>query len=299
VFHNDRLISLFSRLAKVLIPMLLNCWLDSGPAELRPSGAELSAMRRALETLLAAVRLLQRLDAVRLEALGGNDANNDNDNNNDCDDNGGGGGGGADSAVDTLRSGAELAAQLRAICLADVERYVCAYFPLVGVGSDDPFDVANCDDARLAINVRVAQLLVAFVPSSRRHTFLPDVVRFVAAALQRRANAERSLLLAPLLGVVETLLVALPLDSPLRLPLVRAFAQHIEALPIASSGKRRAVALLARSLRSLDANTPLAERQCWTKCVLLLPRLLWQLKTSYQNTSRVSFGVCRNRLCIC
>lgn len=232
------------RFAERGVPTLLQCWLESVPAEPRPSVVELTRMRTVLLVLLRMLRVVRHRTGARV-------------------------------------SREHLAAEWRRRFLRSFEQYVFVHFPLLAPETSDGNGVDNVDEPRLAINVAIAELMAMFLPVPVRQQpawVAEKLVEFVTAAFRSPLQARRSAPLAPLLDVAQTLLDELG-SAEQRLALFDAFVGFFKSQQPASRTKRDCVALLRRIVdRSSPDDTPSAELELIIDCVVVLPRTLWQLR---------------------
>jgi hypothetical protein len=228
------------------VPTLLQCWLESVPAEPRPSVVDLTRMRAVLHVLLRLLRVVRHRTGARV-------------------------------------SREHLAAEWRRRFLRNFEQYVFVHFPLLAPDTSDGNGVDNIDDTRLGINVAIAELMVMFLPLPVRQQpawIAGKLLPFVESMFRAPLNARRAATVAPLLDVAQTLIDDLGSDAQ-RLQLFDAFACFFKALQPAAPIKRVCVALLRRIVdRSTPDDTSLPELELIIGCVVALPRMLWQLKDS-------------------
>lgn len=226
--------------AERAVPTLFQCWLECAPSDPRPQLSHMRAVLDALLTLLDAVRQRTRARLSR----------------------------------------AQLAGEWRRRFLRSSEQYVFVHFPMLAPETSGGNGVDNVDESRLAVNVAVAQLMAAFLPAPepRPQWLGAKLLPFLESALQSKLIARRWTTVAPLLDIVESLLVELGNTSERR-SLFVAFARFFGALqPNATAAKRTAVAILHRIVERTSVATPDDEMQLVVECVSALPRMLWQLR---------------------
>jgi hypothetical protein len=154
------------------------------------------------------------------------------------------------------------------------------HFPLLAPDPSDGNGVDDIDDARLSINVAIAELMVLCLPAA----FCREHVLRIATV-------------APLLDVAQTLIDDLGSDAQ-RLQLFDAFGLLVQD---AAAGRRRSSASASRccaasSYGSTPVDSLLPELELIIGCIVALSRMLWQLKDSDVDASLSLFdtmlGVC-------